>query len=1126
MKKRVLIIFMSFIFVLTLLLQANENMSEQVHAASAMKIGDYIQFGQYLGKPILWRVINIDSDGSPMLYSEKILSIKSFDGAESGKFNETGNNPYTTNTLRQKFGSNKWDNSNIREWLNSSDTKVNYSTQPPTKEAVQENAYADEPGFLNNFSEGERNAIKPITHKEILDNLDKGEKDGGTETYIYNENMYYSVQNYDTSYFKNVTDKVYFLDIKELTDYVYKRGYGYLRKPTQEAVTNSEFKYSALSANSYWYYWLRLPCADFSSYVRHVDSDDFVYSSTASYYGGGVVPALNLKSGMWKSGKGTSADPYIPDDGSSPDQLYSYAYSATTTAKNAKSQKSINNARRAISALTNTGASWAIGEFSKQIDGLQQPILVKAVDAINQSKISIKQIDINIAKASIDQDLPVEWKNSYSSAVDAVQQKLMQSAIDAINKASSTKSQADIAAANIIIADIKTAADTSIASWAEAIRKQLISNVSGNTSIPSATTMQIGDYVQFGQYLGKPILWRVINLDSDGLPMLYSEKILCLKPYDASESGKDGQPGSNPYTTDSFRQAYGSNNWEHSNIREWLNSSDKTVTYTTQAPTKSSVNQNSYADEAGFLSYFSESEKNAIKPVTHKAILTDVDKDIKAGGTTKDHTYNENVGYWVQNYDDVNYKNVTDKVYLLDIKELNNYVYNRGFEYIKKPTQEAVNNSQFKESNFNADTYWYYWLRVPCTDGGNGVRHLDSDGFVNSSNASYFNGGIAPALNLKSGTFSSGKGTIDNPYIPDNGTTVDKLYANAYSMVQTALNTKTQKSINDARAAITSLKGTEASWAINEFSGKIDQVQQPILDKANNAIKQAQSSLKQTDINIAEVSIDPDLPTELKDTFISAVDAVQQKLKDNAIAAHNRAALSNSQTDITAANAIITELKTASDASIVEWAANIERQTGIIKEVINFNDKNLELAIRNAINKPTGDLYKSDVQGITRLTAEGKSIADLSGIENLINLQQLNLDKNFISDITPLKGLTSLATLSLGDNQISDLTPLKGLTNLIYLELNNNQISDITPLKGLTNLDRLLLNYNNITDLSIVKGLTNLTWLCIEGTKVSDISPLWGLTKFTNLDLWNTQIRDLDVIALKKALPNCSFYNQ
>jgi hypothetical protein len=59
-------------------------------------------------------------------------------------------------------GSNRWYNSNLREWLNSNDLSVNYTTYPPVKKALRYefNPYDKEPGFLTNFTDLERSVIK------------------------------------------------------------------------------------------------------------------------------------------------------------------------------------------------------------------------------------------------------------------------------------------------------------------------------------------------------------------------------------------------------------------------------------------------------------------------------------------------------------------------------------------------------------------------------------------------------------------------------------------------------------------------------------------------------------------------------------------------------------------------------------------------------------------------------------------------------------------------------------------------------------------------------------------------------------------------------------------------------
>ncbi|GAG94277.1 unnamed protein product, partial [marine sediment metagenome] len=81
--------------------------------------------------------------------------------------------------------------------------------------------------------------------------------------------------------------------------------------------------------------------------------------------------------------------------------------------------------------------------------------------------------------------------------------------------------------------------------------------------------------------------------------------------------------------------------------------------------------------------------------------------------------------------------------------------------------------------------------------------------------------------------------------------------------------------------------------------------------------------------------------------------------------------------------------------------------------VVTFPDAKLDAAIREAIGKPTGDIYQSDLEGLTSLNASGKSISDITGLEYCVNLTTLDLRRNWISDISPLSSLTNLTTLDL-----------------------------------------------------------------------------------------------------------------
>jgi hypothetical protein len=180
--------------------------------------------------------------------------------------------------------------------------------------------------------------------------------------------------------------------------------------------------------------------------------------------------------------------------------------------------------------------------------------------------------------------------------------------------------------------------------------------------------------------------------------------------------------------------------------------------------------------------------------------------------------------------------------------------------------------------------------------------------------------------------------------------------------------------------------------------------------------------------------------------------------------------------------------------------------------IVTFPDPNLEAAIREAIGKPSGPIYASDLVGLTSLQARERNIADLTGLEHCTSLIWLFLGENQISDLSQLSGLTSLYCLALDANQISDLSPLSGLTSLMALYLQVNQISDLSPLSGLTSLTEVRLGWNQISDLSPLSGLTSLVALTLDWNQISDLSPLSGLTSLQFLVLWHNQISDIKAL--------------
>ena len=238
---------------------------------------------QYNGKDIIWEILDFDHPGYPAnsvtLITERIITLKCFDAAESGTEG-------TGTTDRDKYGSNRYLNSNIREWLNSETHPVSYTTQPPTNAACWDNynEYDQEAGFLTNLTADFKAKILDTTLTVVKNTVTDG---GGSET---------------------VTDKVFLLSNTEVgladengiaegslfskfSSDTARQAY-----PTAEAITNSEYTSDSLTVIYPWYWWLRTPNAGSSVYVRYVNSSGALGNNFAFHGRWGVRPALNLSS--------------------------------------------------------------------------------------------------------------------------------------------------------------------------------------------------------------------------------------------------------------------------------------------------------------------------------------------------------------------------------------------------------------------------------------------------------------------------------------------------------------------------------------------------------------------------------------------------------------------------------------------------------------------------------------------------------------------------------------------------------------------------------------------------------------------------------------------------------------
>ena len=266
--------------------------------------------------------------------------------------------------------------------------------------------------------------------------------------------------------------------------------------------------------------------------------------------------------------------------------------------------------------------------------------------------------------------------------------------------------------------------------------------------------VRLGDYIWLGSYENEPILWRCVSVDENG-PLMLSDKVLCdSMPYDARTS-ENSDSGS--HRRSSYRSKYGSNHWRDSDMRSWLNSDADAgqVEWLCGNPPKDGyiTGGGAYDGKAGFLNGFTRDEAAAIKTVTQRSIVSHPEYTagyIDAPGA--DLPYNTDIGSVADGYEGAHYENITDKVFLLDVKQLRTVYENLGSYYIGQ--------------NRNG-VRWNYWLRTPVTDCNHDMRYVTTQGSIGRDAPCKGYYGVRPAFYLDAAYYAvtSGSGTAADPYV-------------------------------------------------------------------------------------------------------------------------------------------------------------------------------------------------------------------------------------------------------------------------------------------------------------------------------------------------------------------------
>lgn len=270
---------------------------------SSVSEGDYLSMGSYNGREIIWRCVEINENG-PLMVSEKIIGFNAFDAA-----GEHG-------LSARKSGSNNWEMSTVRYWLNSADGEGDKSwpcQNPPYSEKVGgANGYARKKGFLQNFSPEELCFVKTTNVKTVIHPCDLASSDGGIAPLEQKRNIN-SPLNFGEAFYSLSSDKFFLLSLEEARSIKENFGDFFLASPTAEAAVADETA-SGFSPGMSSPWWLRDACTDENreAYVRLISADGWVDSKKANSGAVGLRPAfyLDMENAAFVQGDGTYQAPY------------------------------------------------------------------------------------------------------------------------------------------------------------------------------------------------------------------------------------------------------------------------------------------------------------------------------------------------------------------------------------------------------------------------------------------------------------------------------------------------------------------------------------------------------------------------------------------------------------------------------------------------------------------------------------------------------------------------------------------------------------------------------------------------------------------------------------------------
>ena len=258
---------------------------------------------------------------------------------------------------------------------------------------------------------------------------------------------------------------------------------------------------------------------------------------------------------------------------------------------------------------------------------------------------------------------------------------------------------------------------------------------------PNLSNLVVGSTFKLGKYQVEnetpwPIEWEIVH-QTDTYQIAMTKHIIDLRCFDGKE----------PTNTDNNRKKYGNNNWQYSNIEQWLNS-DQSNWYSAQhsadAPPSSAnvwvnnnVAYNPYDTKPGFLFYWTDEEKAVLQDMT----LTLANNTVTDGGGS--YTWTGKV--WLPTYTQMS-------------GSQNNGI-SEGIQFSKFTDNTsriktihamcAANNQYCIDNGYAEGKAWFYWMSSADPSSSYSSRRVTNDGNLGLTTGTYFgSNGLAPCIRV------------------------------------------------------------------------------------------------------------------------------------------------------------------------------------------------------------------------------------------------------------------------------------------------------------------------------------------------------------------------------------------